>query len=146
MLAGHRGTTRDTEAAPAPMQLQEWIESYGRAWEAADEELIVSLFSEDAEYRSSPFRKAFVGHDEIRAYWRRGAGGQRETRVRMGRPFVDGDRVAVEWWTTMIDDGEQVTLPGCLLLRFGPDGRCSHLREYWHVEPGSRDPFPGWGT
>jgi hypothetical protein len=32
------------------------------------------------------------------------------TPDRMGRPFVDGDRVAVEWWTTMIDGDEEVTL------------------------------------
>jgi len=37
------------------------------------------------------------------------------------------------------------TLPGCLLLRFEPDGRCSDLREYWNLEPGLRKPFPGWG-
>ena len=127
------------------MNVDDWVSSYARAWETADEELIASLFSEDASYRSSPFRDPFRGHDEIRAYWRRGAGAQRETRVRTGRPFVDGSRVAVEWWTTMIDDDEEVTLPGCLLLRFRADGRCCDLREYWHVEPGRREPFPGWG-
>ena len=46
----------------------------------------------------------------------------------------------------MVDDGEEVTLPGCLLLRLEDDGRCSDLREYWNVEPGTRDPFDGWGT
>jgi hypothetical protein len=64
----------------------------------------------------------------------------------MGRPFVDGARVAVEWWTTMIDDGEERTLPGCLLLRFDADGRCGDLREYWNLEAGRREPFAGWGS
>lgn len=127
------------------MDLDRWIRSYGEAWERADEDLIVSLFTEDATYRSSPFRDPYHGHAEIRAYWRRGAGGQHETRVRMGAPFVDRDRVAVEWWTTMIDDGKAVTLPGCLLLRFAQDGRCCELREYWNIREGHRDPFPGWG-
>ncbi len=128
------------------MDLDTWIRSYGEAWETADEDLIASLFTEDATYRSSPFRDPHRGHAEIRAYWRGGAGSQRETRVRMGTPFVDGDRVAVEWWTTMIDDGRAVTLPGCLLLRFAPDGRCLDLREYWNLGEGHRDPFPGWGS
>lgn len=123
-----------------------WIEAYGRAWETGDEDLLVSLFTDDASYRSSPFRGPFRGRDEIRAYWRRNAGTQRDKRVRMGRPFVEGNRVAVEWWTTMVDEGEAVTLPGCLLLRFEADGRCSDLREYWHVERGTHDPFPGWGA
>jgi len=128
------------------VELSEWIGNYARAWETADEELIASLFTEDAEYRSSPFREPHRGPDEIRAYWRRGAGTQRQTRVVMGRPFVDGNRVVVEWWTTMIDDGETVTLPGCLLLEFAADGRCRRLREYWNLQPGTRGPFEGWGT
>jgi hypothetical protein len=36
------------------MDLASWIEGYARAWETADEELIVSLFTKDAQYRSSP--------------------------------------------------------------------------------------------
>jgi hypothetical protein len=31
-------------------------------------------------------------------------------RVRLGDPVVDGDRVAAEWWTTMVADGDPVTL------------------------------------
>jgi len=49
------------------MDLADWIERYGRAWESADEELVVSLFTEDARYRSSPFCEPHVGHDEIAA-------------------------------------------------------------------------------
>src|SRR6266851_5044435 len=55
---------------------------------------------------ASPFQEPYVGHEQIRPYWRRGAGSQRRTQVRMGRPLVDGSRAAVEWWTTMVDDGE----------------------------------------
>ena len=65
----------------------------------------------------------------------------------MGRPFVDGERAAVEWWATMVDpDDGEVTLPGCLLLRFAPDGRCSDLREYWHLQEGRVEPHDGWGS
>ena len=39
----------------------------------------------------------------------------------MGHPFVDGSRVAVEFWTNMKVDGDEVTLPGCLLLEFADD-------------------------
>ena len=128
------------------MKLSDWIAAYGRAWETGDQELMLSLFTEDASYRASPFREPYRGHDELRAYSRRTSGAQTDKQVRMGKPFVDGNRVAVEWWTTMAEDGETVTLPGCLLLRFEPDGRCSDLREYWHLEPGTRQPFPGWGS
>ena len=128
------------------MAHEHWIERYRRAWETADEDEIADLFTPDARYRSSVFREPFAGTEAIREYWRRGAGSQHEVVVRMGRPIVTDARVAVEWWTTMVDPDEgEVTLPGCLLLRFAPDGRCRDLWEYWHVAPGRPDPPAGWG-
>jgi ketosteroid isomerase-like protein len=134
------------EEETVSLSLEEWVEEYARAWEEKDAEAVVALFTEDAEYRSGPFREPpNVGSDGIRAYWTRACSAQQDTRVRMGTPLVAGDRVVVEWWATMRADGEEITLPGCLLLRFAPDGRCQALREYWHVEPGRRDPHAGWG-
>lgn len=127
------------------MTVQDWVEAYGRAWGEKDADAVVGLFTEDAEYRSSPFREPAVGSDAIRDYWERATSTQESAEVRMGVPFVAGDLVAVEWWTTMVDDGVQITLPGCLLLRFARDGRCRTLREYWHLEPGLHAPHPGWG-
>jgi ketosteroid isomerase-like protein len=127
------------------MTVQEWVEEYGRAWREKDSDAVVALFTEDAEYRSSPFRVPDTGSDGIHGYWTRATSTQEEADVVMGTPIVDGNKVAVEWWATMRDDGEEITLPGCLLLRFAPDGRCEALREYWHVEPGRHEPHPGWG-
>jgi ketosteroid isomerase-like protein len=129
------------------LDVENWAARYARAWEEGDENAVAALFTEDASYRSQIFREPHVGLDEIRAYWRRGAGTSKtDVRVRMGRPFVDGNRAAVEWWATFddVEDG-QITLPGCLLLRFAEDGRCADLREYWEVAPGRQEPPPGWG-
>ena len=127
------------------MNVQAWVDEYGRAWRDKDADAVVALFTEDAEYRSSPFRDPSVGSDGIRDYWTRATSTQEDADVRMGTPVVAGDRVVVEWWATMRDEGEEITLPGCLLLRFAADGRCAALREYWHVEPGLHEPHPGWG-
>lgn len=125
---------------------EEWIERYRLAWETGNADEIVGLFTPDASYRSSVFRRPHAGLDAIRAYWQGAAGSQREVAVHMGRPVVTPSRVAVEWWTTMIDpDDGEITLPGCLLLRFAPDGRCYDLWEYWQVQPGRQVPPPGWG-
>lgn len=125
---------------------EQWIERYRRAWESGDDDDIVGLFTPDAIYRSSVFREPHVGSDAIRAYWQWGAGTQREVAVLMGRPLITGERLAVEWWTTMIDpDDGEITLPGCLLLRFAADGRCTDLWEYWQFQPGKQAPPPGWG-
>ena len=57
----------------------------------------------------------------------------------------DGDRVAVEWWTTMTAGGAPATLAGCLLLAFAGDGRCRDLRECWHEAEERIDPPADWG-
>jgi len=122
-----------------------WIDAYADAWRSRDADAVVTLFSDGAVYRSSAFREPAVGHDGIHAYWTSATATQSDAELRMGEPVVAGDRAAVEWWMVMRDGGELVTLPGCLVLRFAPDGRCEELREYWAVEEGRHEPPPGWG-
>jgi ketosteroid isomerase-like protein len=127
------------------MELDDWLKQYRQAWEERDDVAVAALFTRDAVYRSHPFREPHVGTAAIRAYWRRATSLQVGAAVWFGEPIVDGRRVAVEWWATMQDEGAQVTLPGCLVLRFGADGRCEELREYWHLERGRHQPHHGWG-
>jgi ketosteroid isomerase-like protein len=127
------------------MDVGSWLEAYRKAWEDKDADAAAALFDERATYRSNIFEEPYEGQDGVRRYWSDVTQTQEDVRVVMGRPFVDGDRVAAEFWTTMRSGGADVTLPGCLLLRFGEDGRCLALREYWHFEQGRREPPPGWG-
>jgi ketosteroid isomerase-like protein len=122
-----------------------WIKDYGEAWRGGDDEALGELFTQDAVYRSSPFREPELGRDAIRAYWRRSTSTQAGLALRFGEPVVRGNRVAVEWWAQMSDEGRPITLPGALLLRFAAGGRCEELREYWHLEEGSHEPPEGWG-
>ena len=127
------------------LELGEWLEKYRRAWESKDDRAVVSLFTPDGTYRSNIFEEPHPGHDGIGEYWRSVTSVQSDAQVRMGQPFVDESRVAVEFWTNMKVDGDEVTLPGCLLLEFADDGLCTSLREYWHYQPGRFDPPAGWG-
>jgi ketosteroid isomerase-like protein len=127
------------------IDVETWIETYRKAWEEADDQAVVSLFTEDATYRSDIFKEAHIGRAGIGAYWREVTSTQRDVTVRMGRPIVDGPRVAIEWWTTMESDGEEITLPGCLLLHFDSEGRCRSLHEHWEWTGGRQDPPPEWG-
>jgi SnoaL-like domain len=122
-----------------------WLDGYRRAWEQADTPAVLGLFTADASYRSHPLRPAHTGRDGVAAYWDRATADQREVRVRFGDPIVDGDRVAVEWWTTMTAGGDPATLAGCLLLAFAADGRCRALRECWHEAGEVLDPPADWG-
>jgi ketosteroid isomerase-like protein len=124
---------------------REWLDAYGEAWRAGDDEALTDLFTADAVYRSHPFRPPLTGLDAIRAYWRESTSTQEDLDLRFGEPLVVRNRVVVEWWASLLDHGREITLPGCLLMRFRPGGRCQELREYWHVEEGRHEPPEGWG-
>ena len=127
------------------MDVRSWLDGYRKAWEDGDADAAAALFTEDSTYRSNIFEEPYRGRDGVHTYWTEVTRTQEDVRVLMGAPFVDGDRVAAEFWTTLVNEGAEITLPGCLLLRFGSDGLCLALREYWHVQPGRVDPPPGWG-
>lgn len=127
------------------MELTEWIESYRKAWVDADAEAAAALFAEDATYRSNIFEEPHRGRDRVAAYWREVTSTQSNVEVRMGRPITDGERVSVEFWTTMDSDGEPITLPGCMLLRFDESGLCATLHEHYEFAAGRLTPPPEWG-
>ena len=127
------------------MTVTQWIEAYGRAWRERDPDAAAALFTADAVYRAHPLREPHRGQAAIREYWSGATGRQAEIDLRFGTPIVAGERAAVEWWAQMLSDGEEVTLPGILYLRFAPDGRCEELREAWHAQEGRTAPPDGWG-
>jgi hypothetical protein len=128
-----------------PTSVDDWIESYRLAWENRDADAAARLFTPEATYRNNIFEPPHQGQDGVHDYWAGVTEGQSDVAVRMGRPFVDGKRVTVEFWTNMKIDGGDTTLAGCLLLDFDDDWLCRRLREYWFFVPGNFDPPPEWG-
>lgn len=131
---------------PTTAVVEAWAEAYRRAWEEADSKAAGALFTEDARYRDNIFEEPHEGRNGIENYWSNVTAAQSDVIVRMGSPFVDGQRVVVEFWTTMRVNGDELTLPGALLLRFNDEGLCEDLREYWVTLPELRDPPKGWGA
>lgn len=127
------------------MTPEEWVAAYGAAWEAKDADAVVRLFTPDADYREAPYDEAFHGHAGIRDYWTRVTATQEDVRFRFGKVISDGDRAAVEWWTTMRNGGADVTLAGEFFLAFDENGLVTELREYWHYAPSIVEPPAGWG-
>jgi predicted SnoaL-like aldol condensation-catalyzing enzyme len=125
-------------------QARQWAEAYRVAWETADSDAAASLFTEGASYRSNIYEVPHRGRSGVIDYWDGVTSGQSDVTVRMGEPVVDGERVDVEFWTTMAVEDDPVTLAGCLLLRFD-DGLCADLREYWNLTEGRHQPPPEWG-
>jgi hypothetical protein len=65
--------------------------------------------------------------------------------VRFGKPVVEGYRAAVEYWTTMKEKVEDVTLAGCIMLHFAKNGLCKELHDYWVLQAGRQQAPPNWG-
>lgn len=124
----------------------EWLDAYRRAWVERDADAAAALFTEDATYAEQPFQDAFVGRRGVHAYWTRVTAGQSGVEMRYGTPITVGDRTAVEWWTTLTNDGAPITLAGAFILTFDASGLCRTLREYWNLVEGTETPERGWGS
>lgn len=116
--------------------VNKWIRSYSKAWLKKDAKTIASLFSEDASYHSHPFRPVNLGKKAIFDYTLGALDVAEVYEVRFGKPIVEGSRAAVEYWTTMKEKVEDVTLAGCVTLRFSRTGHCKELHDYWILQTG----------
>jgi hypothetical protein len=123
------------------VSVERWIEGWKQAWNALDASFLDGVYADDCVYRSHPFRAPAPPLE----YARRVLAEEDAVDARFGEPVVEGNRAAVEWWATLVEDGKEITLAGCSMLRFGPDGRCVEQRDYWAVADGRRGPFEGWG-
>jgi hypothetical protein len=128
-----------------PMTPDEWLAAYREAWRARDADAAAALFTDDATYAVQPYQDAFVGRGAVRDYWARVTAGQSDIEMTYGTPMTVGNRTAVEWWTTLTNDGTPVTLAGAFILTFDDAGLCRSLREYWQFTEGTKAPKAGWG-
>ena len=119
-----------------------WADGYRISWEAGDAAAAAALYRDDCVFRSAPFRDPEPPID----YTTRVYPEARAEDVRFGEPVEAGDRAAVEWWATLVlPDGEEQAIAGCSMLRFDEQGLVVESRDYWHMEPGRREPHATWG-
>jgi ketosteroid isomerase-like protein len=124
-----------------------WSAAWDHAWREHDAEALLPVYAEDCVHYSHPFRDPGAGHDGVLGYARWAFEGEHSARPRFEEPLVDGDRAAVEWWTTVVGtDGSEDTIAGCSILRFGSDGRVVQHIDYWASEQGHRQPPETWGS
>lgn len=115
--------------------LEAWLARYGAAWEARDAEAAAALFTAKATYHEMPFDAPMVGLDGIRDYWRRVTADQRDIHFRARPIVVSGNTAVAEWGATfrVESSGATIDLDGVFILEFDSAGRCTSLREWWHV-------------
>lgn len=114
---------------------EEWLVSYGAAWQSGDAEAAVRLFADDAMYFENPFVDPMVGKNSIHRYWIEGAS-QSQKDVQFSHraiAFVAGKGLA-QWKASFVrvPSGNQVELDGFLLAEFDASGKCTLFREWWH--------------
>lgn len=121
-----------------------WADVWERAWAAKDVEAIVALYADRAEYRALVHRAPELGPAGVRDYLQRNFAVEHEIECRFGVPIAAGDRAAVEWWASWIEDGGRLTMAGTTVLRFDDDGLVVDHRDYWNQVDRHEPPFDGW--
>jgi SnoaL-like domain len=129
----------DTDAAA-----RRWADTWRRAWPARDTHAIAALYSASASYRALAFREPDLGLAGVRGYLDRNFAVEQEIECWFGDPVVAGDRAAVEWWGSWVEDGTPLTLAGSTFLRFDADGLVVDHRDYWNEVEKREPPYTGW--
>lgn len=113
---------------------ENWLTTYGAAWEARDPDAAVRIFSPGARYHWTPFGPPQVGHDEIAAAWGAATSRQQDIRFRFTIWSVADMRGIAHWNARFkrIDTGSPVEIDGVLLAEFDAAGLCHLFREWWH--------------
>ena len=88
------------------------------AWPQRDADAIVALYADDAVYRALAFRAP----ESARGYLERVLAEGTEIECWFGEPIVSGNRAAVEWWGSWLENGTPLTLAGTTVLSFDADG------------------------
>ncbi len=122
---------------------QRWANVWQSAWEAGDPEAIVALYAEDAFFSSEPYRASFRGRDGVRAYVAGAFAEEDDVRARFGQPIFTGKRAAVQWWTSLVEEGRGVTLAGTSVLSFDKDALVVDQWDTWNTIDDRREPPQG---
>ena len=110
----------------------ELLADFALAYDTFDGDLIVSLFTPDAEYHEDAFGPPMVGHNAIRAYWLTSAEEQDQVEFTIERHLVSGDTIVAVWhlsYVVKVDDTRR-RVSGVLWLDTR-DGKIERLREWW---------------
>ena len=122
---------------------ERWANAWARCWPAQDADGIAELQAEHGDHWASMFRR-YRGRAGLRVYLDECfAEETRPAQVRFGKPRVDGDTAAVEYWAVTYPGDRPVTISGCTVLRFDDDGLVAEARDYSHARDGDLPPPEG---
>ena len=121
-------------------ELSAWLDAYGDAWESRDADKAANLFAEDSTYQVTPYEDAHTGQDGVRQYWAGVTAGQRNVVFEYQALSVTGSTGIAHWSASFAvgPDDVHLELDGIFVLKFDANGKCTELREWWHLKsPGA---------
>ena len=102
----------------------------------------MALQAPDGDHFASMFRP-YHGRDGLRNYLEESFADESGTaEVRFAEPRVDGDVATVEYWASVMIEGQPMTISGCTVVRFDEAGLVAEARDYSHTQGGHHTP-PG---
>lgn len=114
-----------------------WLDAYIAAWKSYDPNAIRALFSENAEYRHSPYDEPIIGREDILANWLEDPDDPDSFDADYQPVAVNGD-VAVARGQTQYFDPVTSTITAeydnVFIMRFDGHGRCEEFTE-WYMKP-----------
>ncbi|GLI26686.1 hypothetical protein ARHIZOSPH14_09280 [Agromyces rhizosphaerae] len=113
-----------------------WVERYRRAWLSNDAGDIRALFTEHAEYTSTPGTEPYRGHDEIVSWWLENADGPDETTFAWEPLLVGDTRAIIQGRTVYLGSTAYRNL---WVIDLAPDGRATAFTEWWVEEEDADD-------
>jgi uncharacterized protein (TIGR02246 family) len=117
-------------------EVRELLDTYIKAWETQDPDLIVTIFTPAATYHERVLGAPIPDREAIRAYWQsKVVGAQANITCKLLNLYLDGDTAVAEWLAEFDDmaQGVRKRMKEIAVLEF--DGHLiASLREYWASE------------
>jgi len=129
------GTARADASALTMAELSAWLDAYGEAWESRDADKAANLFAADSTYQVTPYEETHKGQDGVRQYWEGVTASQRNVVFEYRTLSVTGNTGIAHWSASFdVEPGDvHLELDGIFVLEFDEDGKCTRLREWWHL-------------
>lgn len=115
---------------------QNWLKSYGQAWEDKNIDKFVSLFSKNAEYYWTPFDLPKKGISEIADAVNSAVSTQSDIKFTFQVLAFANNTGICRWWCRFnrILSGSLIKLDGIFYCEFDRNHSCHIFREWWHKE------------
>ncbi|HEV7888813.1 MAG TPA: nuclear transport factor 2 family protein [Acidimicrobiales bacterium] len=114
-----------------PEQVNDTVGAYVKAFEAADKEGWIALFTDDAEQIDPYPAPANVGRAGLAQFWDNVYAMASDYRFDVRQVTVAGDRAAVTFTLSMKTGDMRVEFDGVDLFELADDGRIRRLTAYW---------------